>query len=101
MSKRGLELVKALEKSIRTGSKHEKKAKRLELNQYLEAKHMGCIVRDRLRAVGCEGIRAAGWARVVETQRDNDATVRSLGNQHDELINKPDERCKVFQEHFA
>lgn len=50
---------------------------------------------------GCEGIEAAGWVRVVETQHGNDSTVQFLENQQSQLIDEPGKRCKTFQEHFG
>lgn len=76
------------------------KVKRLVLNQRLEVKHMGCILRTRLCAMGCEGIKTEGWTQVVEAQHSNDAAIQSLGNQQGKLINKHG-LCELFQEHFA
>lgn len=54
----------------------QEKVKRLRLIQQLDAKYLACIVRDRIRAVGCEGIRYAGLAQVLKIQRENDSTIR-------------------------
>lgn len=51
---------------MRIGSVVQMKAKRQLLNQHLEGKLMGYIVRARLLAMACEGTKAAEWARVVE-----------------------------------
>lgn len=58
--------VTALEETIISSNAEQVKAKRMELKQNLEAKHMGYIVRSRMRAMGHEGINAAGWTRVTE-----------------------------------
>lgn len=92
-------LVMALEEAMRTGSACEVKAKRQVLNQELEVKQIRCIVRAIFPAVRCKGIKAAGWGRVVETQREN-VTIRSLVNQQSELTNEL-EICTNFQEHFT
>lgn len=75
--KRAQKLIKALLEALRTGSIAQVKIKRVELNQHLDSKHMGCITRAKLRAVACEKIKvkAAGYS-----QRGNNSTVQSLVN---------------------
>lgn len=51
--------------------------------------------------MGQEGVNTAGWARVIEAQHSNEATIRSLADQNERSVNELDELCKVFHEHFA
>lgn len=61
--KREQDLLKALkEAAMASGAIHAIR-KRMEINQHLEAKHMGCIVSARLHAVGCGGMKIIGWVR--------------------------------------
>lgn len=52
-------------------------------------------------AMGQEGIRVAGWVRVVETQRGNEAVIRFLVNSSGGSISGQDKICEVLHEHFA
>lgn len=47
-----------------------------------------------------EAIDDIGWVRVVEVQRDNDAIIWSVTDQHVRTINRSEMR-RVFQEHFS
>lgn len=68
------DIVKALDEAMSTSSTGQVNVKRFELNKQLETKHMECIVRAILPALGCERMKTTGWARVVETQRGNGST---------------------------
>lgn len=92
-------LVKSLKEAMRTGSASHVKLK--ILNQHLEAMYIECIVRVRLRAVGCKGIKAIGCARVMEVQCGKGSAVRSLEYQQGEFIDEPKETCETFQELFS
>lgn len=56
----------ALEKAMRTGNAAQVKMKGQKLNQRLDAKHIGCIIRPKIRAVGYERIKTAGRVPLVE-----------------------------------
>lgn len=74
---------------------------RLVLNQHLETKYKGCLVREKLHEKRLEGIGATGWAHVIEAQHGINATIRSMTNQQGVLVNEPAKMCNIFQQYFV
>ena len=95
------ELVRNLEEALRKGIATDVLAARLVLDQFFNAKHEGCVVRARARALRHEGTKAVRWARVAEAQRGNKATIRSLTDRHGLVLYGSEQVCAAFQRHFA
>lgn len=74
-------LVKGVKAGLRSGCASQILTVILAVNQHHKTDHKGYIIKAKQRAMGQKGIKAAGWARVVEVHRDNDAKIGSLTNQ--------------------
>ncbi len=95
------ELVSKLEEAIRTGIATDVLAARMALDHFFAAKHQGCVVRAKARALKCEGTKAVRWARVAEAQRGNKTTIRSLTDPDGHVLLDSKQMCAAFQQHFA
>lgn len=55
----------------------------MALDYFFEAKHEGCVVRAKARALKHKAVKAVQQARTVETRRGNKTTIKSLTDQGD------------------
>lgn len=95
------ELVGELEEAMRAGNGPEVKVNGLEINQHLETPNAGAIVRNRMRTMCSEGIKAAGLARVMKSRTSNVSTIRSLVDQQGDLVIDLEESCAAFHEQLG
>lgn len=61
-----------------SGDKSRVLVARSDLFKHLKAKHDGCRVRAKVRAMGREGINVVGWASRVDAQRSQKDTSASF-----------------------
>lgn len=76
---------------------HQRFSNEMAFNHHLEAKNKGCEIRVNQCTIGQKGIKPPN---VMETQRGNNGTIRSLKNNKSNLVNKY-KMCKAFQEIFT
>lgn len=74
-------MIKDLLEVMSSGSVDRALATRLVLNPNLETKYKRCLVSANLREMRQEGIKAAEWTSMIETQRGNNVTIKSTINQ--------------------
>ncbi|GAB1601854.1 hypothetical protein Ahia01_000463900, partial [Argonauta hians] len=95
------QLVDRLEEAIKKGDAASVLTAEIALDHFFDAKHEGCIVRCKTRALGNEGVKSVSWARVTEVKNGNKSTIRSLITQEGITTNDPKLMCKAFQQHFT
>lgn len=74
---------------------------RTALDCPLKIKYERYRIRAKVRALGREGTNVAVCARLVETQRGNNAVIRSVIDGNERLVKGQDEMCEAVYTHFV
>lgn len=73
----------------------------MALDQFFDAKHEGCIVSAKTRAIRKGEFKAVRCAQVVEVQRGNKTTIWSLAEWDGQELSDSRQICEAFHQYFG